>query len=451
MKQKSRMDKKLAARFLQELILTAAFAVHARGEAASSTVTLSMREAIERAVQTQLTARLARAGSQEARGRALAAAASLLPQVTGSVSQVRVFKNNLAAQGFESSSFLPDPVIGPYNTFDARFVLVQKLLDFNSIWNAKAASANAQAARLAETLAAEQVASAAALAYIEDLRTIHDVHDAQANLELAQKLAVLAQHQRDAGLATGVDVARAETRVAQNRQRLVLARLGATRADIRLKRVAGLPLSGTLTLAEPGSEGTPGVMDLEKALSQAQSQRAELLILSEQVKAETYALDAAKADYLPTVSAEADYGLSGNTPDGTARTGRIGARLELPVFSGGSTRGRVMEARGRKAAVQSQYADMRLQVEEDVRLALQTLSAEADEVEASQQQVELAEKELRLAQDRYGAGVGDNVQVVTAQASLADARKARVDAQARYSEAQANLAMALGQMRTFSL
>ena len=39
-------------------------------------------------------------------------------------------------------------------TFDARFTLVQKILDLNSIWNTKAASANAQASRFAEDLAA---------------------------------------------------------------------------------------------------------------------------------------------------------------------------------------------------------------------------------------------------------------------------------------------------------
>src|SRR5438477_545006 len=83
-----------------------------------------------------------------------------------------------------------------------------------------AASANAQASRFAEDLAAEQVASAAALAFIEDLRAIQGVQDAQTNLDLAQRLSGLAQHQHDTGLATGVDTARGETRVAQDRQRL---------------------------------------------------------------------------------------------------------------------------------------------------------------------------------------------------------------------------------------
>src|SRR4029077_11996200 len=98
------------------------------------------------------------------------------------------------------------------NVFDARIQLVQNLLDLNNLWLTKAASANALVARGGEDLAAEQVASAAALAYIEDLRAIRDVKDAEANLALAQKLSSFAHHQHEAGLATAVDLARADTR-----------------------------------------------------------------------------------------------------------------------------------------------------------------------------------------------------------------------------------------------
>src|SRR5207247_65559 len=138
-----------------------------------------------------------------------------------SVSQSRTFKANLAAQGFAASPILPSTIIGPYNTFDARFEFVQKILDLNSIWTMKAASANERVARFEEDLAAEQVASAAALAYIENLRAVRAVEDAEANLSLAQRLSDTAHHQHDAGVATAIDVARAETVVSQNQQALI--------------------------------------------------------------------------------------------------------------------------------------------------------------------------------------------------------------------------------------
>jgi len=454
---------KYLVRFLLLVILGAAYVMIAHAE----TPPLSMDGAIRLAVQTNLTTQLSKATSKEARGRAIQAAASLLPQVTGSVSQARVLKANLAAEGFEATSFLPNPIIGPYNVFDARFTLVQKILDMNSIWSTKAASADVQVAQYAEDLAAEQVASAAALAYIEDLRAIQGVRDAQANLDLAEKLATLAHHQHDAGLATGVDTARAETRVAHDRQRLIQARLAATQADIRLKRVVGIPLAEPLALVEPQVSSSPAVIgggsingridsrpetaENDGFITKALSDRPEIHITEAEVKAETYGLGAARAGYLPVVSATADYGFSGNLPDGSARTGSIGGRLDFPIFSGGLTDGQVQEAKGRQAAAQSQFEDTRIQVEEDVRLALQTLSAEVDDVAAAETELKLAETELQFSQDRYSSGVGDNIQVVTAQTALEDARQSLIDVRARHADARANLAMALGHMQTFEL
>jgi outer membrane protein len=442
---------KSAVRASAIVLLGVRFFVPASAGVAAPALALSMQDAIRRAIQTQLTTKLAQAATWEARGQAIQAAASLLPQVTGSVSQSRTFKANLAAQGFAASPFLPNTVIGPYNTFDARFELVQKILDLNSIWNMKAARANEAVARFEEDLAAEQVASAAALAYIENLRAVRNVEDADANLALAQRLSDTAHHQHDAGVATAVDVARAETAVSQNRQAFIQARLAVIQADIRLKRVVGLSMTEPTTLSA-ASDPTPASGPQEtSALAQAQNDRMEMRIVQEAMKAETYALDAARANHLPSISASAHYGLSGNTPDSTARTGALGGQLELPIFSGGAIHGEVVSARGRLAAAQAQAADLRIQVEEDVRLALQTLSAEVEDVAAAETQVGLAERELKLAEDRYRAGVGDNIQVVTAQTSLADARKSRADARARYSDARANLAMALGHMRTFIL
>src|SRR4029077_9035895 len=82
--------------------------LYAQTPDAASTVNVSIEEAIKRAVDTNLLSKLAKATSQESRGRTLQAAASLLPQLTGTLSQSRIFKQNLAALGFSPSPLLPD-------------------------------------------------------------------------------------------------------------------------------------------------------------------------------------------------------------------------------------------------------------------------------------------------------------------------------------------------------
>src|SRR5262245_18216648 len=94
-------------------VLLGAGVPNAQAESSTSTVTLSMEGAIRQAIQTNLINQLALAGTQEARGQAFQAAASLLPRVTGSVFQSRTYRTNLAAQGFHSNSSFPNLILGP--------------------------------------------------------------------------------------------------------------------------------------------------------------------------------------------------------------------------------------------------------------------------------------------------------------------------------------------------
>src|SRR5690348_10142888 len=80
-------------RVLLLVIVWAACVMIAHAEAPA--IPLTIESAITRAIQTHLTTALAKTATQEARARAIQAAASLLPQVTGSVSQSRTFKTNL--------------------------------------------------------------------------------------------------------------------------------------------------------------------------------------------------------------------------------------------------------------------------------------------------------------------------------------------------------------------
>ena len=62
----------------------------------------------------------------------------------------------------------------------------------------------------------------------------------------------------------------------------------------------------------------------------------------------------------------------------------------------------------------------------------------------TQAALDLAERELRLAEDRFRNGLTDNIEVVTAQDTLAAAQDDRIGALARHEDAQAALARALG-------
>jgi outer membrane protein len=408
---------------------------------------LTLADAIAQAIRTNLSTALAKAATDEARGLALQSAAALLPKITGSVSQTRTFKTNLEALGFTGGPF--PPLIGPYNTFDARFSLVQSLLDVNAIWKTAASRANRRAALLEETLARQQVATAAALAFIEAQRAGRSVSAAQADVKLAQSLLKLAQDQRRAGVSTGVDVARAETNTAQEQLRLIRAQVDAQQAEIRLKRVVGLPLTVPVTLVDLPRPVNAPLPAEDQVVAQATHDRVELQIAKETTAGAQDSTRAARAENLPTIKAIADYGFSGTTPNNTARTGSFGGRLDLPIFAGGEIYGKTLEATARQREAEARLKDIDVQIEEDAILSLQTQTAEITETQTADQAVSLAQKELKMAKDRFAAGIGDNIQLLSAQTALDRALDDQLEAVARYDVARVNLATALGRIEDF--
>lgn len=429
-------------------LLAAATLMAATGAQAATTV--GIRDAIQNAIATNLVGKLAKADDEAARGRALEAASALLPRVIGAVSQGRVFRQNLAAEGLGGGPIAP--LIGPYDVFDARVRFTQMVFDLSAIKRYEAAGAGKELAARREEAAREQVAAAAALAYVEALRARKAVAAAQADADLAARLKAQTQDQEKQGTATGVDVVRAQTRLSDASVELLQAQIAERTALIRLKRVAGWPLGDELALSDDLSAAPAEPGPLESALSSAAGARPEVAAALEEARQDALLVSAAKAERAPTVSVGADVGLSGNQPDGGARTtGSIGAGLSIPLFTSGLIKGRVREARAGQDRSEARLADVRIQVEEDVRLAYETLSEAQNQVAASSQTLTLAEQELRMAQDQYAAGTGDNVAVVTAQDELARARNRVVSSLAEDYDARINLAAALGGARGFKL
>ena len=315
----------------------------------------------------------------------------------------------------------------------------------------RSARAQAEVAQWQEKLAGDQVIAAAALAYVEAQRSASVVDAAQSDADLANTLLKQTQDQHRAGTATGVDEARAQTRLAQEQVRLIHARVSARQAVIRLARVTGLPLPDPLKLTDSLVTVPIDTATLIENVPAAWDQRFEMRVAQAELQADDQAWRAAQAEFLPTIKAAGDYGFSGNLPEGSARTGSIRGQLDLPIFSGFATVAEIRENRARKTAAEANYSDTRTQVEEDVEISHDTLTAAVDELHATDLEVRLATRELQLARDRFSAGVGDNIQVLSAQTALEEARENQINALAGYHVARVNWAMALGTVSAFHL
>ena len=413
--------------------------------------TLSYEQAVRLAIDNNLATLRAHERRNEAHGQEEQARAPLLPNISGIAYQANLTEN-LVALGFQPGTFpgFNTTFLGPFKNFDARLFLTQRVFDLSAIRNYQAGKAGVRAAELQEALAREQVCSRTGLLYLEALRADRAVVAAQANVELARALLQLAQDQRNAGVATGVDVTRAQTRLAEQQVGLAQAQTDSEQARLNLQRVIGLPLGSPMTLTDQLRFVEDPLPSVETAVAQAAHDRREIQVAEEENRASQLELQSARAEHLPSLEVVSDYGSSGITPGSFALpTRRVAVQLNVPIFNGGLTQGRVTAAASRERQTELSLADVRGQVEEDVRLSLTTLRTAAVQVRAADESVTLAQRELEMARDRFRAGVADNLEVITAQVSLANARVAQVNALAQHNAARLNLAAALGRAETF--
>lgn len=428
---------------------------------------LSLTEAIDLALSSNVDTLLAQARKNEAAGQRVTARSAFLPHLSGQVSETRQ-KTNLAAQGFDFGSDtlasgngqgnsaaglgVNFPTTVTYNNFDARARLRQTLFDYSAWQDYQSAKLGEQAANERLAVAREQVATQAELDYITTLARRRAVDAARANVNQAKTLLKLARDQEQVGVATGVDVTRARARLARDQAALAQRQTERTRAEIQLARTVGLPLDSQLKLTDDLVFRPLPLGPRRKALQSALGARPEISIARTRIARGERDLASARGQRLPTLSVEANYGSSGDTPGTNDRpTYAIGASLNLPIFAGGQISGQIDSAASRLDQQRIRLRDTRNQVEQDVLTSRRTLQTLAERVRSARANLTLAKQELSRAQDRFAHGVGDNVEVVNAQASLADARNTRIDALAEYTRARINLAAALGRAQQFSL
>ncbi|MDD2773928.1 MAG: TolC family protein [Elusimicrobiales bacterium] len=419
------------------------------GSVSAQTVPLriTMPQAIALAVQNNVTLRVAKAQSEAARARALQAASQLLPHLTATASQTRNFRTNIDA--LEGPGLLPFSFLPAFSTFDARLTLVQEIFNWSAQETRRSQKQREESARLRQTLAEEQVAAAAGLAYVEALRSGAAIEAVLADERLAKELLSLAEDRHSAGAATGLDVAREKTRVAQEHSRVLYAQVAGAAAQLRLAHIAGLSLDRELRLDSAFAVSAATVPSAGPSISEALRNRTELALGRAELDAADYSLQAARFTRLPVVAVNGQFAISGNEPDSkSGSVGSMGIGLALPLFEGGALTGKIREARAALDEAAARLDDMTVQVEEDVRLSLKRFEAALEQVQTAELALGLAGSELEMAQGRFAAGVGDNVELVNAQTALSVSRSTRVDALAQYNNARINLALALGRMRS---
>jgi outer membrane protein TolC len=412
------------------------------GKATGQEMPLSIMDTISLGLKHNLGLILNQVGTESARAARVRALADLLPNVTGTVRE-NIQQLNLAAFGVPFPPGTPS-VVGPFSIFDARAAVSQNLFDLHALNNTRSAGAQLRAAEFTYRNARELVVLAVGSEYLQVIANVARVQAAQAEVKTAEALYQQAADLQKAGVSARIDPLRSQVELQSRQQQLIVAQNDLDKSKLTLIRIIGLPVGQPITLTDRVPFEPLAAIDFDSALQRAYTRRLDFLSAKAQVEAAELAKKAATAQRIPAVGFNADYGDIGKTPGNSHGTVTFSGTVHFPIFDSGKIRADVEQADATLKQRQAELSDLGARIEFNVRTALLDIQAAAKQVEVAKSNLDLANETLREAQDRFAAGVADNLEVVQAQDSVALANENYIGSLYSHNVAKITLATALG-------
>lgn len=360
---------------------------------------------------------------------------------------------NLAATGkFNNQTFFFGTIGGsptrssPFNIIDGRGQLSQSLFSMSLIDRWRASRSAFQVAELESVATQNDTMATVALHYFEILRNQESVAARVANVGLFEDLVIFVKTRQSGGMATGLDVARLESQLENERQRLELAKGDIERAKLILLNDLGIGFEGNLILTDDLKSSVESVPTLESAMEAAVKNRPELKAQLQRIRTAQLSLKSITGERLPSLSAQGDYGLIGTQIDNMTSTYNVGVLLSVPIFDGGQREGRIGESRSQFNQELYKLDLVKNQVSLDLREALVTIKAAIEQHRIGRDGLKAALTEVSLARERIQVLSSNTLELSNALFSLVRARDNMIDAMFRLHASRVNLARAQGRL-----
>jgi len=410
-------------------------------DVAGPPLALSLSEALRRGLDRNLGVLLEEQRVRSAEGARWRQLGGLLPNVSGRIYELRE-KVNSAALGFSDFPGIPQ-IIGPFNVFDARVSVSQPVIDTSAVFEAKAGAAGLRAERHGYQDARNLVILMVSNLYLQAVAAESRSDAARSQLDTAESLYQLAVDQNRAGVVPRIEVLRADVERKAASQRRIVADNEGARARSALAQAIGLPLQQQFSIGDPMPYAPAATVDPAVALNAAYARRADFLQAQERVNAASAALGAARADRLPRLTFDANYGWIGAEPSTAISTFAVAANVRVPIFAG-AIKARAIESEAELRRREAELEDLRTRISYEIQTSLRDLNAAAELVTVAQSAADLATEALTQARDRFAAGVATNIEVIQAQEAVVAAREGRIASLYSHNVAKAGLARAIG-------
>jgi NodT family efflux transporter outer membrane factor (OMF) lipoprotein len=396
---------------------------------------------VDQALAANPSLRVAQARLARVQAASDAVAGADLPQVVAST--------DLSRQRFSANSIYPPPLGGAIlNTGDLRASASWELDFFGknsaaleaSLGQVRAAQADAAAARML-------LASSVARSYLSLLRIQAQLDVAERTLAQRTQTRALVQDRVNAGLDTQLELKQSDSALPDARLQIESLKEQQALAKNALAALTAQPI-GSLALVDTAQAAIKPIAVANSIPLDLLGRRPDIAAARARVEAASADVASAKAQFYPNINLVGFAGFSSIGFDKLTQSGSdqwsVGPAIRLPLFEGGrlraNLRGKTAELDG---AVES-YNGLILDAVRDVADQLasaQSITRQQTEQAAAQSSAEAA---YAIATQRYQAGLGNYLQVLSAETAVLAQRRLAVDLAGRALDTQVQLIRALG-------
>jgi NodT family efflux transporter outer membrane factor (OMF) lipoprotein len=386
--------------------------------------------------------RLAQARIDQASAMSGLAGAALEPRIDGTATSNR--------QRFSEHGTTPAPVAGTWNYVTQATLGVQYELDFwgrnretlaGAIGREHAAEIDAAAARL-------MLSAAMVQAYIALQNTDDEIAIEQAQLQRQQDILALTMQRVEAQLDSQIDLKQAMAALPVRRAAIAALRERRELLEHELAALMGLSANASLAIERPGMH-LPERVTLPSAVpAELVGRRPDVVAQRWRVEAAGHDIAAAKANFYPNINLVASIGKQSlgfeHLGDASTRIFGVGPTISLPIFEGGRLRaGLALQNANYDAAVET-YNSTVLAALRDVADQLSSMKWLQTRMEELQQAVSTAKDAADLVRERYAVGLTNHIEVLIAEDTVLQQRRALIDLQAHALSLDAALTRAIG-------
>jgi outer membrane protein TolC len=242
-----------------------------------------------------------------------------------------------------------------------------------------------------------------------------------------------------------LEVARVESRASllEARQALLTTDMQIADLTIQLNDLLGVPLNTKLVL-DPNVDVSLDLPPREESLKTALNDNPEIKEAVQTVAKAQAAHSAAKAEYIPDVTAFARHSYQNGVPFVDRNFGTFGIRLSYDIFDAGKRKALIRERRDEVSQAAENLERVKDEIQVRINMIYNRLEVARAMVEVRKEYLAARQENARLSEDQFKQGITLASQRDASRAQAMKARAGLLDASLTYLLARDDLDRALG-------